>query len=86
MRRALIFITCISTMIVFSMGTIIQAQDQEDGERIMTLRCMKCHDLERIKEADKDHEDWTETVDRMMGIGASVTPDEKEILIEYLSR
>lgn len=85
MRRALLFIVCISTMIVFFQGTGIQAQDQEEGQRILSLRCMKCHDLERVREADNDREGWTETVEKMMNIGASVTPDEKKTLIEYLS-
>ncbi|MFO7728516.1 MAG: hypothetical protein R6X11_09315 [Desulfonatronovibrio sp.] len=86
MRKALLFIVCISTLIVFFQGTLIQAQDQEEGQRILTLRCMKCHDLERVEDADKDHEGWTETVEKMMNIGASVTPDEKKTLIKYLSR
>ncbi len=88
MTRLMAIIVCMATVAVLSLGMNIQAgtQDEDEGERLLTLRCMKCHDLKRVKEADNDRDDWEKVVKRMMRIGAGVTPAEKEILVDYLAR
>lgn len=86
MTRLAGFIVCMALVGVLAFGLNIQAGTQEEGERILTLRCMKCHDLDRIEGVSKDRDEWESTVKAMMRIGASVTPAEKEILVDYLSR
>ncbi len=86
MTRLVAFIVCMAGVAVLAFGLNIQAGTEEEGERILTLRCMRCHDLGRIEEAGKDRDEWESTVKTMMRIGASVTPAEKDILIDYLAR
>ena len=42
------------------------------------------HDLGRIFNADKTREEWEKTIDRMIGYGAKISEEEKEMIIEYL--
>ncbi|RQD58828.1 MAG: hypothetical protein D5R98_07960 [Desulfonatronovibrio sp. MSAO_Bac4] len=78
------FLFCLA--MVFSFGFNLDAEIQEEGERIILQRCLMCHDSKRIEDAEYDHKGWKETVERMMSIGSRITPAEKEILIDYLTR
>lgn len=86
MTRLMTFMVCAAAVAVLSFGMTLQAETEEEGERILNLRCMKCHDLNRIANASKDRQDWEGTVKRMIIIGASVSEAEKEILIDFLAR
>ncbi|MCA1743858.1 MAG: hypothetical protein ABR542_03240 [Desulfonatronovibrio sp.] len=78
------FLFCLA--MVFSFGLNLEAEIQEEGERIISQRCLMCHDAKRIEDAEYDHEGWEGTVERMVSIGSRITPAEKEMLIEYLTR
>jgi len=56
-----------------------------DGTALLQDRCTRCHDLARVQSARKSAADWTTTVDRMVGKGASLTDAEKQTLIDYLA-
>lgn len=78
------FLFCLA--MVFSFGVNVDAEMQEEGERIISQRCLMCHDAKRIEDAEYDPKGWKRTVDRMIGIGSRITPAEKEILIDYLTQ
>ena len=59
---------------------------QEDGATLLEQRCSVCHPSARPKSKQKTPEQWDATVTRMMGKGAQLTPDEKQILVDYLSK
>lgn len=42
------------------------------------------HDLGRIFNATKTREEWEVTLDRMIGYGAKINDQEKEMIIDYL--
>ncbi len=86
MNRVTAFMTSLAVVAVFLFSVSIHAAIEEEGERLLQLRCMKCHDLKRITDSDKDRDGWENTVRRMMSIGARVSPAEKETLINYLAR
>ena len=55
------------------------------GDQLVNERCTVCHTRERIDMAQKSREEWAATVDRMIGNGAQLSPEEREIVIEYLA-
>ncbi|HHX08340.1 MAG TPA: hypothetical protein GX730_02745 [Chloroflexi bacterium] len=42
------------------------------------------HSLEFILEQDMTAEEWSKVLDRMIGYGADINPEEKELIIEWL--
>lgn len=53
------------------------------AEAVLAERCELCHDIETAT-ARPASEDWAAVLDRMVLLGASVTPAERQTLIEYL--
>jgi cytochrome c5 len=56
-----------------------------DGNALIDERCTVCHSRERIDQAQKSPEEWAATVDRMIGYGAQLTPEERQAVLDYLS-
>ncbi len=56
-----------------------------DGDAIIETSCTACHTRERIDNAEKDAAGWTDTVDRMIGYGVTLTDQERADLIAYLA-
>jgi len=71
--------------LVFFLGLTLQAAGKEEGERILQQRCSVCHTLTRVYEAEKDREGWEYYVERMIRMGARVTPEENPVLVDYLT-
>jgi cytochrome c5 len=57
-----------------------------EGARLLEERCSVCHKTEIPKSARKSRSEWNKTVDRMIARGAKLSPEEKKILVRYLSR
>jgi hypothetical protein len=57
-----------------------------DGERLLEERCGVCHKTEIPKSARKSRSEWDKTVARMINKGAKLSPEEKKVLVRYLSR
>jgi uncharacterized membrane protein len=55
------------------------------GQALMQERCSVCHALDRVTSAHKSAAEWKITVDRMIGHGAQLTPQEEQTLIDYLA-
>ena len=72
----------------FALSTILVADvfAIEDGAKLLDSRCSVCHSSERPKSKQKTPEQWETTVSRMMGKGAQLTQEEKQILLDYLSK
>jgi hypothetical protein len=49
-------------------------------------RCTVCHDLALVEQQRLDVDGWRREIDKMIGWGAGVTPDEKDPLAAYLAR
>jgi len=56
-----------------------------DGAALVQERCTVCHSTERIQNSSKTRDEWEDTVKRMIGKGANLTSDEKDIVINYLA-
>ena len=56
-----------------------------DGKTILEAKCQSCHSLTPIYNTQQNVDGWTQIVDNMIQRGASLTPDEKTTLINYLA-
>ena len=64
-----------------------EEDDDDEDERMMALITEKvgdCHETRRVFNSTKTREGWSETIDRMIGYGANITPEEKEMMIDWL--
>jgi mono/diheme cytochrome c family protein len=57
-----------------------------DGEALVEQKCTLCHTLDRVDQASKSADEWSATVDRMVGHGLVVTDDEKTVIVDYLAQ
>ena len=57
-----------------------------DGQALLQERCTVCHNLSRVTSAHKTADQWTATVERMIGHGAQLDAQEKQTLIDYLAQ
>ena len=57
-----------------------------DGKTLMQEQCARCHTTGRITSKSGSLEEWTTTVDRMIGKGAQLDAVERETLIQYLAQ
>ena len=66
--------------------TPTEATDDED-ERMIALITEKvgdCHAVNRVLNSTKTREAWSTTIDRMIGYGANINAEEKEMIIDWL--
>lgn len=66
------------------MPTIQAPATEIDVEALIIEKVNNHHDLERIWNAKFDRVKWEATIDRMIGYGAKISPEEKQIIIDYL--
>ena len=55
-----------------------------DVEALIIEKVDGKHDVQRIFNATKTREEWEKTIDRMIGYGAKINAEEKQIIIDYL--
>ena len=62
------------------------AGTSEEGAGVSLLqdRCSVHHSLSRVEQASKSRDGWQETVERMVGKGASLTEEEQAVVVDYL--
>jgi hypothetical protein len=58
------------------------------AERVLNLSCSVsgCHTTRPILTSAKDEQGWTETIHTMVEKGAKITPEDTEVLTDYLVR
>lgn len=66
-------------------ATAPQAADRA-APALIAERCTVCHDLAQVTSARKSAADWTETLDRMVGYGATLSPAERDAILHRLIR
>ncbi len=65
-------------------ATTNQGPPGAGADAILAQRCLQCHDIERAT-TRLSSDDWETVIDRMVTLGASVTPAERQTLLEYLN-
>lgn len=68
-------------------GRAAQATTAADGDAtaILARRCQLCHDLAKATTKPATAEGWDAIIDRMVKLGAGVTPAEHQTLVAYLN-
>jgi cytochrome c5 len=56
-----------------------------DGETLLNERCTRCHNLNRVTSKSASADEWKRIVENMIGKGATLSDEEKLVLIDYLS-
>jgi competence protein ComEA len=59
---------------------------QDPGEPTFTATCSKCHTPERILAVRRTRTDWEGILEKMTKLGAQVTDENYETLMDYLLR
>lgn len=52
---------------------------------IVQAKCTICHTIDRVNKAKKDWKGWAAAIDHMSRNGASLTPRERQAVVDYLS-
>jgi len=52
----------------------------------LIMRCMICHSVEIAVQQRFGPQGWSDTLDRMIGYGAPIPPEDKRVLMAYLLR
>jgi mono/diheme cytochrome c family protein len=56
-----------------------------NGEAIVDARCSLCHGIDRVVTVKRTRVQWTNIVNRMVYLGAPLTPDQTKTVLDYLS-
>jgi hypothetical protein len=75
-----------SAVALFAVGAAIaQTQAPKDpAKELFEGVCSGCHTLERVKEQHRTKEEWRGTTAAMIDQGAVLTPEETNMLLDYL--
>jgi len=60
--------------------------DENPGRAVMQRACVACHVRSQVTSQHKTAQQWAETVDQMIGIGAKVSDEEYPALVAYLAK
>ncbi|HVY80489.1 MAG TPA: c-type cytochrome [Steroidobacteraceae bacterium] len=59
---------------------------EAEARPIIWQKCQICHDLQRTLAFVRSKEEWGHVVDSMIRRGAPVTPEEKTVIVDYMTR
>lgn len=68
----------------FVLAAVGSTAAQEPAPDIVKTRCMTCHGDDLIRQQRLTREGWSREVDKMIGWGAPVTPQERPLLLDAL--
>lgn len=85
MKRILIFILSSLILAAFS-GCPSTGPDKTGAKKIIRRRCTGCHSTRRIFKKRRTRNEWEKVIDRMIRHGAELRPDEKQRIIDLLTR
>jgi hypothetical protein len=52
---------------------------------LVANNCIVCHSLETVAQQRQNLAGWREIVDRMVGYGLEISPEEKQAILDYLA-
>ena len=79
-------LVAIAVLVVFSLDPV-QAGDplpKGEGRNLVSEKCQKCHDLDRIQKMRGSREQWSEILEEMTNNGLVLNDKDTEIVLKYL--
>jgi hypothetical protein len=58
----------------------------DPGRAVMEKACTSCHERAQVTAQHRNARQWSETVDQMIGLGATVSDEEYPVLVAYLAK
>jgi cytochrome c5 len=73
--------------LVLALGASVAAQELPPGpgRDVVAKRCIACHEADLIVQQRLTRAAWARSVDKMVRWGATVEPDERDAMLDYLS-
>ncbi len=59
---------------------------EDPAPALVAAKCGTCHPLANLQAAKYDEAGWATTVDRMIGKGAVLNADQKQVVVAYLAK
>jgi hypothetical protein len=72
-------------LVMVSMIAVMAGCADKSPEELVEERCSECHALTTVKVARKTHDEWEATVERMVELGARLSDQQAEEVVDYLS-
>jgi cytochrome c5 len=57
----------------------------DPDRQLVETMCSTCHPITQVTSKTKTPDDWAATVDKMIGLGAPVTEEDRDRIIAYLA-
>ena len=81
----------VSKLSIVAMATVLtagsaMAQLPDGAGKVETEKvCTQCHELARAISLREDRAGWQNTLDKMISLGAKATPEQFQLIVDYLS-
>jgi len=79
-------LAAIAVLVVFSLNPV-QAEDplpKGEGRNLVSKKCQKCHDLDRIQDMRGSRDQWSEILEEMVNNGLVLNDEDRETILKYL--
>ena len=57
-----------------------------NGKKMVESACVACHELSQVTNAGYSHEGWRNNVNMMVNVGAPLSKEQADVVIEYLAK
>ena len=82
--------TCLDVLLFFSSVAFVAAQTKPLPPGPMQAKvkaaCTNCHNASRITSQHKTRQQWSDQLDKMIGLGAEVPDSERAAFLSYLTK
>lgn len=75
-----------SSMGINATTQVVQSPQLPDGQSLFGSYCTQCHIAPLLENSKKTRDDWEAVLAQMEEMGLSIEENEKEILLDYLTR
>jgi len=83
-RRCLVLVSVVAPVLLLSL-LVAGCGGSPDGQALVESRCITCHNLTSVRVAVKSEEEWQETVERMVALGARLNKAQQTAVVSYLA-
>ena len=84
-KRSLVLVVVVIPILLLSL-LMAACGGSPDGQALVESRCIICHNLTPVRVAVKGEEEWQETVQRMVAMGARLSKAEQSAVVGYLAQ